>query len=154
MSQSTRMQRSNAAAPRSGAKIASLAYALWVERGCPEGSPDVDWLEAEEELRGLEDQSSAGNRRRVLHPPTPKREEHNMLERYCLKADSIGVRRDTAGRQEVLPAGSHVLADVTRRRSGDRLINVVWNGENVIMFAMDIQARAELVPGERELIFR
>ena len=31
-------------------QIASLAYALWQERGCPEGSPEADWLQAEEEL--------------------------------------------------------------------------------------------------------
>jgi Protein of unknown function (DUF2934) len=30
--------------------IAALAYFLWQERGCPEGSPEVDWLEAEAEL--------------------------------------------------------------------------------------------------------
>ena len=28
-------------------QIAALAYALWQERGCPEGSPDVDWFQAE-----------------------------------------------------------------------------------------------------------
>ena len=31
-------------------EIAELAYQLWVNRGCPEGSPDQDWLRAEEEL--------------------------------------------------------------------------------------------------------
>jgi len=31
-------------------QIASLAYALWQARGCPEGSSDVDWLQAEEGL--------------------------------------------------------------------------------------------------------
>ena len=31
-------------------QIASLAYTLWQQRGCPEGSPEVDWLQAEEEL--------------------------------------------------------------------------------------------------------
>jgi hypothetical protein len=31
-------------------QIASLAYILWQERGCPEGSPEADWLRAEEEL--------------------------------------------------------------------------------------------------------
>jgi hypothetical protein len=30
--------------------IAALAYALWQERGCPEGSPEEDWLKAEQEL--------------------------------------------------------------------------------------------------------
>jgi hypothetical protein len=59
MSQSTNMQDQSAAPNQ--AKVASLAYALWVERGCPEGSPDVDWLEAEEELREIEHQCSGGD---------------------------------------------------------------------------------------------
>lgn len=29
--------------------IAKLAYDLWIERGCPEGSPEEDWFRA----RGL-----------------------------------------------------------------------------------------------------
>lgn len=28
--------------------IAALAYSLWMDRGCPEGSPDHDWFRAEE----------------------------------------------------------------------------------------------------------
>jgi len=31
-------------------QIAALAYSLWQERSCPEGSPDVDWFKAEAEL--------------------------------------------------------------------------------------------------------
>jgi hypothetical protein len=31
-------------------EIAELAYQLWVKRGCPVGSPDEDWLRAEEAL--------------------------------------------------------------------------------------------------------
>jgi hypothetical protein len=30
--------------------IAELAYQLWVTRGCPEGSEELDWLEAERQL--------------------------------------------------------------------------------------------------------
>jgi Protein of unknown function (DUF2934) len=30
--------------------IAQLAYLLWQRRGCPEGSPDNDWFEAERQL--------------------------------------------------------------------------------------------------------
>jgi hypothetical protein len=30
--------------------IAKLAYALWQRRGCPEGSPENDWIEAEQQL--------------------------------------------------------------------------------------------------------
>jgi len=31
--------------------IAVLAYLLWEQRGCPIGSPEEDWLKAEEQLR-------------------------------------------------------------------------------------------------------
>ena len=31
--------------------IAKLAYALWHYRGCPIGSPELDWIEAESQLR-------------------------------------------------------------------------------------------------------
>jgi Protein of unknown function (DUF2934) len=30
--------------------IAQLAYALWQQRGCPAGSAETDWLEAEQQL--------------------------------------------------------------------------------------------------------
>jgi hypothetical protein len=32
-------------------EIAARAYQRWHQRGCPDGSPELDWLEAEEELR-------------------------------------------------------------------------------------------------------
>ena len=32
-------------------KVAALAYELWLDRGCPIGSPEVDWSRAEEELK-------------------------------------------------------------------------------------------------------
>jgi hypothetical protein len=32
-------------------QIAALAYALWQERGCPEGSPEEDWFRAEVQLK-------------------------------------------------------------------------------------------------------
>jgi hypothetical protein len=31
--------------------LEKLAYGLWQERGCPYGSPELDWLEAERKLR-------------------------------------------------------------------------------------------------------
>jgi hypothetical protein len=31
--------------------IAKLAHSLWQARGCPQGSPDVDWFQAAKELR-------------------------------------------------------------------------------------------------------
>ena len=31
-------------------QIANLAYTLWQERGCPDGSPEEDWYDAEYRL--------------------------------------------------------------------------------------------------------
>jgi Protein of unknown function (DUF2934) len=31
--------------------IETRAYELWMQRGCPIGSPEVDWYQAEEEIR-------------------------------------------------------------------------------------------------------
>jgi hypothetical protein len=35
---------------RSRNEVARLAYFLWQRRGCPFGSPEVDWCQAEEQL--------------------------------------------------------------------------------------------------------
>jgi len=32
-------------------QVAERAYFHWLKRGCPEGSPQEDWLRAEQELR-------------------------------------------------------------------------------------------------------
>ena len=32
-------------------EIAELAHSLWIARGCPQGSPEVDWFQAARELR-------------------------------------------------------------------------------------------------------
>lgn len=34
------------------AAVAKLAYQNWIKRGCPLGSPEIDWLEAERTLAG------------------------------------------------------------------------------------------------------
>ena len=38
--------------------VSKRAYELWIERGCPEGSPEEDWFRAESELK--EQRGSAG----------------------------------------------------------------------------------------------
>ena len=30
--------------------IAELAHRIWLDRGCPSGTAEIDWLEAEEKL--------------------------------------------------------------------------------------------------------
>jgi hypothetical protein len=34
--------------------IGELAYRLWQSRGCPEGTADQDWLDAERQLLAME----------------------------------------------------------------------------------------------------
>lgn len=38
--------------------VAELAYELWQARGCPDGSPEVDWFRAEQELQSREMKTS------------------------------------------------------------------------------------------------
>ena len=41
--------------------IEQLAYTLWIQRGSPEGSPEVDWAAAEEQLQqGVTPQTATG----------------------------------------------------------------------------------------------
>lgn len=37
--------------PRNQAELSALAYELWIQRGCPIGSPEVDWFRAEKDLK-------------------------------------------------------------------------------------------------------
>jgi hypothetical protein len=50
---SSRATASHSEVPESSMQedLAKLAYGLWQERGCLEGSPEVDWIEAERRLR-------------------------------------------------------------------------------------------------------
>lgn len=42
-------QQSNGPVER--ATVAELAYLRWLEKGCPQGSAEEDWFEAEKELQ-------------------------------------------------------------------------------------------------------
>ena len=44
------LPRRTATQPPSHQQIAELAYRHWLRRGCPIGSPEVDWFRAEQEL--------------------------------------------------------------------------------------------------------
>jgi hypothetical protein len=48
--------------PGNQEEISALAYALWIQRGCPLGSPEVDWFRAEEELKKTEGTLGGGVR--------------------------------------------------------------------------------------------
>ena len=46
--------------------IAALAYQLWQARGCPEGSPEVDWLQAVRQLSSLSENPTSSSTKRPL----------------------------------------------------------------------------------------
>lgn len=49
-------QADNPPDPVAHVSIAARAYELWQARGCPAGSSEVDWFQAEQELRSRADQ--------------------------------------------------------------------------------------------------
>ena len=53
------MEEEAAKAETTEESVAVLAYQHWVERGCPIGSPEVDWFQAEAELRNAQHPASA-----------------------------------------------------------------------------------------------
>jgi len=97
----------NWAAPIGGERMAThrqieiVAYRLWLQRGCPEGTPDVDWREAEQVLSGDDlrsspramDQASAGGavraQARIARPRLPSRVVH--IVRHARTGDAGGI---------------------------------------------------------------
>jgi len=43
-------------------QIAVVAYQFWLARGCPWGSPEVDWLKAEQSLSSTQAEFDCGKR--------------------------------------------------------------------------------------------
>ena len=56
--------------------IADLAYELWRARGCPHGSSEQDWLEAER----LDAKRLAANAQAAL--PSPEQEDEASIESF------------------------------------------------------------------------
>ena len=51
MQKNSQITEGGAKEKASDREIALRAYFQWQERGCPEGSPEVDWFQAEEQLK-------------------------------------------------------------------------------------------------------
>jgi hypothetical protein len=69
--------------------IARRAYELWLDRGCPEGTPDEDWYKAESELTSVGQAAVA-----VPQPPLAAETAGPPDARTSLEGP-----RPTAGRQ-------------------------------------------------------
>jgi len=56
----TKTASSPPAAKFDGKLIEALAYQNWLERGCPIGSDQADWFQAEAQLRASQPEQQAG----------------------------------------------------------------------------------------------
>ncbi len=65
------------------------------------------------------------------------------LGRYRLKTPTLALLQDD-GRQvaRTVPAGAIVVVDGTL--DGDKLVEVQWDGQKLMMFVQDLQSRADL----------
>ena len=72
--------KTQAPEPAGADAVAKLAYALWLGRGCPHGSPEEDWYEAERLLK-----RTAGN-----VEPRPQKTPRPSLHRRKSKAKAAG----------------------------------------------------------------
>ena len=52
--------------------IAVRAYELWLERGCPDGSPEEDWYRAEQEFGGAAEPQQRAQRSPAGAEPGPR----------------------------------------------------------------------------------
>ncbi|HEY7390520.1 MAG TPA: DUF2934 domain-containing protein [Bryobacteraceae bacterium] len=63
MADSRKSTTTQAVEPNNQEKISIRAYELWVERGCPVGSPEIDWLRAEAEVTAAESSAYGQSRK-------------------------------------------------------------------------------------------
>jgi hypothetical protein len=52
-------------------RIAMRAYEKWMQRGCPHGTDQQDWLDAEAELKAELNRTASASAARPATPPRP-----------------------------------------------------------------------------------
>lgn len=60
------------AAPLDPEEVARIAHDYWVRRGCPDGSPEIDWFRAEAELRERQSNPAARETVQMIAAPAPE----------------------------------------------------------------------------------
>jgi len=58
-----------------GGEIAALAYALWQEKGCPDGSAEQDWFQAEHLVADRKPSASATKIHATRRPEPASRKQ-------------------------------------------------------------------------------
>jgi hypothetical protein len=62
--------------------IGELAYRIWQSRGCPEGTAEQDWLDAEKQLRSAREQSARAIERRAAEPTSSNAIDRSSQESF------------------------------------------------------------------------
>ena len=88
---------------------------------------------------------------RLGHPIADNRPAMLRGKRFLLKAillgiETIGTRRDAVQ----IPPGEVVTVVSGPTSDDSRMLDVLWNGRSVVMFADDIQARTREIDGHAD----
>lgn len=78
--------------------IRDRAYARWQERGCPEGTAEQDWFEAELELSDQRSRETPRPPAPVLRPPAPSAARVSVTPPASLAASRLRPPRPTLKR--------------------------------------------------------
>ena len=108
--------------PRDQRSVRELAHRLWEARGCPDGSPERDWLDAEHQLSTSDSATPAGSAKSVddtLNDTFPASDPpaSHLPDEPPVNAGEKWAAADAARKIPTLPASS---AAARRRRSPGR----------------------------------
>ena len=67
-------------------------------------------------------------------------------KRFQLRKPTIAIETTDSGRGAVMVDSGDVVKVISGPRPGDQMLEVLWNGRVVVMFAIDVQSRGEEVP--------
>jgi hypothetical protein len=70
----------------------------------------------------------------------------NKNRRYRIKTPTIAIWSSDGCRKTVTVPADATVTISESLRDGDRLIDVVWNDENFLMFTQDLRERGEELP--------
>jgi len=67
-------------------------------------------------------------------------------KQFRLKVDTIAIETIGENREGIhVPAGSIITVKSGPRPDDSRMVDVYWDGRNMVMFAEDLQKRGELI---------
>lgn len=93
------------------ARIAARAHELWILRGKPQGSPEVDWHAAEKELEG-----AAADPAEPVSAPTPGRQAATDTQTAAAPGAPVATGTETASPDGPIPKRTRSKRNTRRTR--------------------------------------